>query len=226
MNKNKERIWELDLIRGIALVLMIYFHIVYDLKEIFHQPVSYQSGINYYVGKVSGSLFIFAAGISSSLSKSNSKRALKLLAIALAITAATHLYDPQIGIKFGILHFLGLSILAAPLFLRLNKYFLLVLGMAVFVLSPYLSAVRVNNNLLFIFGLTTNSFVSSDFYPVIPWFGIFLFGLSAGKGLYSSRKSYAALKQGKNILTLAGKHTLLIYLLHQPLILVILHLIF
>lgn len=226
MYKNKERIWELDLIRGIALVLMIYFHVVYDLKEIFHQSVSYQSGINYYLGKVSGSLFIFAAGLSSSLAKSNTKRALKLLAIALAITAATHLYDPQIGIKFGILHFLGLSILAAPLFLKLNKFYLLLLGTAVIILSPYLSAVRVNNDLLFVFGLTTNSFVSSDFYPLFPWFGVFLYGLSAGKGLYRNKKSLIALKPRENLLTLAGRHTLLIYLLHQPLILVILNLIF
>lgn len=225
MNKKAERIWELDLIKGIALLIMIYFHVIYDLKEIFHLSFSYQSGINYYIGKAGGILFIFAAGISSSLTRSNIKRALKLLAIALVITVITHLYDPKIGIKFGILHFLGVSILIAPLMLRLNKYILLVLGTAIIAVTPYISVIKLSHNFLFIVGLTTSSFVSSDFYPMIPWFGVFLYGLAAGKSFYINKKSIITLRLGENLLALAGQHTLLIYLLHQPMILLVLNLI-
>lgn len=225
MNKKAERIWELDLIKGIALLLMIYFHVVYDLKEIYHLSFSYQSGINYYIGKAAGILFIFTAGISSSLARSNIKRALKLLAIALAITAITHLYDPVIGIKFGILHFLGVSILISPLMLKANKYLLVVLGTIVIAIAPYISTIKADNNFLFILGLTTNNFVSSDFYPMIPWLGIFLYGLAAGKSFYVYKKSVIALQPRENLLTRAGQHTLLIYLLHQPLTLLVLNLI-
>lgn len=93
---NKTRIWELDLVRGIALLLMIYFHIIYDLKEIYNFPVTYGSGVNFYIGKISAILFILVSGISVSLSRSNIKRALKVLIIALVITVVTHIYESSL----------------------------------------------------------------------------------------------------------------------------------
>jgi len=90
---SKSRIWELDFLRGIALILMIYFHVIFDMKEFFDYPVSYSIGINYYIGKASAILFMLVSGISCSLSRSNIRRGLKVLGIALAITLVTHLYN-------------------------------------------------------------------------------------------------------------------------------------
>lgn len=222
MKEKTGRIWELDLLRGIALVFMIYFHIVYDLKEIFNYSIIYESGINYYIGKAAGILFIFAAGISSTLTRSNPARAVRILIIAMVITIITHIYDPHMGIKFGILHFLGVSILTAPLIKRMNESVLLILGTAVIAVSLYISGINVNHDTLFALGLTTGNFISSDFYPLFPWYGVFLYGLSAGKVLYTSKKSIFTSRPQKNILTKAGRRSLLIYLLHQPVILAVL----
>ncbi|MDX9873095.1 MAG: heparan-alpha-glucosaminide N-acetyltransferase [Clostridia bacterium] len=226
MKQKAARIWELDLIRGIALVLMIYFHVVYDLKELYQYNASYQSGINYYLGKLSGSLFIFVAGISSFLTRSNTKRALKLLAIALLITLATHLYNPAMGIKFGILHFLAVCMLTAPYAGKLRPHRLLLLGTLVIVSATYLTEIQVTHNFFFMFGLTTTSFISSDFYPLIPWYGVFLYGLAAGKHFYREKKSLFTLSPPDNLFLMAGRRTLWVYLLHQPIILLVLSLIF
>jgi uncharacterized membrane protein len=224
MKRKVERIWEIDLLRGIALILMIYFHVIYDMKEIYDYSVTYASGPNYYLGKVAGSLFIFVAGISSSITRSNIKRAVKLLALALVITAITHLYDANLGIKFGILHFLGISILTSTFMTRLKEYELVFLGSVVIAIATYTSGIKLNHDLLFFVGITTNNFISSDFYPLIPWYGVFLYGLAAGKYFYKSRKSIVIYHPKDNILTKAGRRTLVIYLIHQPAILVILEL--
>lgn len=226
MKEKSARIWELDLLRGIALILMVYFHVVYDLKEIYQQNVSYQSGLTYYLGKAAGSLFIFTAGVSSFLTRSNIKRALKILALALIITAATHLYNPAMGIKFGILHFLGVCILTAPWVSRLRTHILLLLGTLVIISQVYFDGIQVTHNFLFMLGLTTSSFISSDFYPLIPWYGVYLFGLAAGKLFYEEKKSLFAVQPPDNPLLMAGRHTLWIYLIHQPLILAVLSVIF
>lgn len=225
MEAGRKRIWELDFLRGIALILMVYFHIIFDLNEFYSVPVNYYSGINYYIGKASAILFMILSGISSSLSRSNVKRGLKILGIALVITAVSHIYDPDFGIKFGILHFLGTSMLLYPLFSRLNKYFLILIGTGIIVLGKFISNIPVSNDYLFPLGLYSPTFVSSDYYPLIPWLGVFLYGIALGKILYSGKKSILPAEFRDNPVNIIGRHTLTIYLIHQPVILAILWLI-
>lgn len=224
MSTRTGRIWEIDFLRGLALLFMIYFHIVYDLKELFHYPVVYESGLNYLIGKASGTIFIFVAGISSTLTKSNGRRACRILALALLISLVTHLYDQNMGVKFGILHFLGVSILTAPLLQRINKVVLLALGAGVLGVAPYLTSLSVDHNYLFPLGLTTGTFISSDFYPLLPWYGVFIFGFAAGLVLYKNRASILPIQGDGGIISKVGRRTLLVYILHQPVIIAILSL--
>jgi len=178
--KPLNRIWELDFLRGIALILMIYFHIIFDMENIYGFQVS-TGGINYFIGKFSAILFILLAGISSTLSKNNSKRALKLLVLAMLITLVTHLYSSEFGIKFGILHFLGVCILISAVLKKPNAYLLFIFGSVLILLGTYTARISVSNDYFFILGLTSKSFSSSDYYPLIPWLGVFLYGLALGK---------------------------------------------
>jgi uncharacterized membrane protein len=224
MHNKTSRNYELDFFRGIALILMIYFHVIYDLKEIYGIPVVYEYGFNHLTGKVSAIIFILVSGISSILSKNNIRRGLKLLAVAAVITVVTHLYNPLMGIKFGILHFLGVCILTANIFLRLNVFILPVLGTSIILLSPLLNEIHVKSDFLFPLGIITASFSSSDYYPLIPWFGVFLFGLTLGKILYKNRRGYLSAELPETIINRIGRHTLLVYLVHQPVIIMLLSL--
>lgn len=217
-----KRIWELDFLRGIALILMVYFHTIYDLKEFNNYPASYSTGLNFYIGKISAILFMLISGISSSLSRNNTKRGFMVLGIALLITIITHLYNLDYGIKFGILHFLGVSMLLAPLFIQCNKYVLIVLGIGILALGDFVSDINTSANYLFPFGITGSSFASSDYYPLVPWFGIFLIGLALGKFVYGNKRSLFSFQLKNSGINMLGQNTLPIYLLHQPVIIIIL----
>lgn len=223
MGKTKtHRIWELDFLRGLALIMMIYFHVIYDMKDIFGYDVVYDTGINRWIGRISAIMFIFISGISSTLSRSNLKRGIKVLSAGLAISLVTYIYDPGFIVKFGILHFLGVSMLLYPLFRKIHPVALLLAGTAVILAGNAVSQVNAANDYFFVFGLTSSNFFSSDYYPVLPWLGVFLYGVAAGKTLYSSGKSLFKFTLKDNIISRAGRNTLIIYLIHQPVIIAIL----
>lgn len=212
------RIWEIDFFRGVALILMIYFHIVFNLKDIFGYNIDYTKGFNALTGRTAGTLFIVLSGISCTLSRNNIKRGLKILGLAMLITVATHLYNVDMGIKFGVLHFLGVSILLFPLLSRLNTNLLLALGTIIMILGNLIKHITLDFDYFFIFGITSNKFVSADYYPLIPWLGIFIYGIVLGKVLYKDRNSVFKFTLKDNIISWVGRHTLIIYMIHQPII--------
>jgi len=218
---NHKRIWEIDFFRGIALILMIIFHVVFDLKEFAHVSVNYVSGFYYYIGKSAGILFILLAAISCHFSKSNTKRGLQILGMGLVITLVSHLFNPSYGIKFGILHFLGTSIIIYPLFKDINKWLLLIFGTIIIILGNYFKLINMPFDYLFIFGLSSELFISADYYPLLPWFGVFLYGIFISKLLYREKKSLFSFLPRFNFVSYLGRHTFSIYLIHQPLIILL-----
>lgn len=209
---------------------MILFHFLYDLREFFGFAVAYNQGIFYYTGKVSGSLFILISAISSGLSANNLLRAVKILGLALLITIVTHLYDPDFGIKFGILHFLGLSILLQSFFRWMKPVILIILGTFLILLGNYLGNQLASSNYLFLFNLTDSSWLSADYYPLLPWFGVFLYGTALGRILYPGRKSLFPKAEAVwrstavRAVSWLGRHTLWVYLIHQPLLILLISL--
>jgi uncharacterized membrane protein len=220
------RVWELDFFRGIALLLMITFHIVFDLHDIYNLPIYYNHGFFYYVGKVSVILFMLIAGVSSSFSRNNVKRGIKILAIAMGITIVTKLYDPGLIVMFGVLHFFGVSMILYPIFKPLNKYWLAVIGTLMIVVGSIIAKINMPFDYLFPIGLTSSNFFSSDYYPLLPWMGIFLYGIAMGKILYKERKSVFNFSISDNVLSFLGRNTLIVYVIHQPIIVLVLDLIF
>lgn len=225
METKATRIWEIDFLRGIAIILMTTFHIIFDLSDIYGLPINYRGGVIFYIGRTSAILFMLIAGVSCSFSKSNFKRGVKIFIIAMIITLVTQLYDASLGIKFGILHFFGISMMLSPLFIKLNKYWLLFIGTLALIAGALMSGVIVQSQFLFPIGLISSTFSSADYYPLFPWLGVFIYGIALGKILYHERNSLFKFSLKNNIVSFAGKHSLLIYVVHQPLILLILSLI-
>lgn len=212
----------MDFLRGFALLLMIYFHLIYSLKEFGDYPINYASGINFYVGRLSGTLFIVISGISSLLAKNNYKRGWKLLGFAMLISIATHLYNLDYGIKFGILHFLGISMLLSPILIKINKRCLFLLGTAIILIGISLGGMTISTDYLFPLGIRSPGFSSADYYPLFPWVGVFIYGIAWGKLLYNRRRSILPFSMDDHIITRIGRRTLPVYLMHQPVILIML----
>lgn len=222
------RLVEIDFFRGIAILLMIIFHTVFDLAFYYNWPLDYLDGFWYYLGKASAVLFMLISGVSSVLSRNPVRRGLTVLAAGLLITAATYVYSPAVYIRFGILHLLGIGMLTAPLFSRCTPLLPGLTGTAVIVIGNKLSQLTATTAFLIPFGIKPTSFTSLDYYPLFPWLGLVLLGSAAGKLLYAENRPLwpsAASSRPVCWLSTLGRRSLLIYLVHQPILLAILYIV-
>lgn len=221
----KKRIWELDFLKGIAIIIMVVFHIAVDLNDFYNFNINISSGFMHYSGIFAVSIFITVAGISSVLSKNNIKRGVPILLFSFCLTIATYFFSREIFIRFGILHFLGISIILSHFLKRLNNVFIFAFAITAIIIGNYFKSMYVSTPYLFPFGLIQSNFTSMDYYPLFPWLGVFMLGILLGKTAYSQKKSVLPFQLSGLIydfISYLGRHSLIIYLLHQPIILSIL----
>jgi uncharacterized membrane protein len=237
MNKagGAQRIWEVDFLRGLSIILMVGYHLLFDLGEF--------RGLKSFLGFSTdlaspawtaaqlffAALFVILSGISSTLSRSNVRRGLRLLAVSLLVTVATYLFDPASAVWFGILQCLAVSILVyGAVFGKARPAACVAWGALVVGLAAALPAVKkalvVRFDWLLPFGIHSPSFSSFDYFPLIPWLGVFLIGAALGKSVYSAGRSLLAWRLPVTFVNVAGRHSLLIYIVHQPVIMGILYL--
>lgn len=230
----RPRFVEIDALRTLAIVLMIAFHTAYDLSAYYRWTIDVTEGVWWWIGRSAAVLFLLLVGVSFFLStrgltnlnmmRKMMKRALNIGAGAMIITAITYWYDPTTYVRFGILHLIAVSALLLP-FLRHGKEWNAVLGTLCIIVGLLIQDISLGTPLLIPFGITPPLFQTVDYYPLFPWLGVILIGLFLGMIVYQDREpnvSHPAMR----MLTLPGKHALLLYLFHQPIILIILWAIF
>jgi uncharacterized membrane protein len=203
---------------------MVSFHLIVDLKDFHGFQVEYLSGFWYYEGKLSAVLFIFLAGVSSTLNRRPSFHGIKVLAAAALVSGATYLFSPATYVRFGILHLLAISILLSPILRRLPSAILGILAVALLLLPRSLDQITNDSGLLLPLGVTPATFASMDYYPLIPWLAVFALGLLTGRHIYRDQQSILPKLAGTEIISDLGRHSLIIYLVHQPLMLALLSL--
>ncbi|MDV4342912.1 DUF1624 domain-containing protein [Methanoculleus sp. YWC-01] len=231
-----ERYWEIDLARGIAVVTMIVFHSAFDLNFFGVLPLDVSSGFLRMLAYLTASTFIFLAGVSFTISYARTsqrlagrglalkyvRRGLTIFGYGLVITAVTWLILPSVYIVFGILHFIGIAILLAPLFVRFDTEKLLITSIACLIAGYAASLITGPWPLLWL-GIRPPSFTSLDYVPLLPWFGLVLIGMACGHLFYpDGRRGYSlpiAEPTFIRPLEFLGRHSLFIYFLHQPVIL-------
>lgn len=244
MERNlSQRFWEIDFLRGIAIIMMVLYHLLYNLHYFAHYNVNVYSGFWLYFARATATTFIFLVGVSLTVSFSKATkisldekklflkyliRGLKIFSWGLIITLVTWVFLREGWVVFGILHLIGISIILAYPFLRFPSWNLLI-GLLLIFSGLYLKGLTFNFPWLVWLGFRPAQFYSVDYFPLLPWFGLVLIGIFFGNLLYPdySRKfqlanfsSFSVIK----IFCFLGKHSLLIYLIHQPLIIVLLYL--
>ena len=232
-----KRFWEIDLLRTVAIVMMITFHVLY-LLNYFNIHYTGVPGVHYgfwwWFPRVTGGTFIFAAGVSLTIAYSRSKRTsgfllrgLKIFVWGMGITLLTWLIAPDAYVRFGILHFFGIAFILAPFFIRF-RYMNLILGAALMALGIYLLEQRILVDFpwLLWLGLMPHGFSTLDYWPLLPWFGLFLVGMFFGKILYPQGNRRFNIHEFSNpvtsALTLPGRYPLVIYLAQWPIVIGIL----
>jgi len=223
-----QRLQSVDLLRGIAILLMVGYHFCYDLSyfgfagfDFYDSPfwTSFRSLIlSLFLGLVGVSLWL-AQGRRLNWRKVFHRTALIAANAALISLATWRLFGDRF-IWFGVLHFIVVASLLGLLFLRLYRLNL-ALGLGLLALGQY-SHPWFDQPAWRWLGMMTHKPPTEDYVPLVPWFGVVLLGLFAAQWLTRSGRLPARAEPAwmgrAGLLLLAGRHSLLIYMLHQPLL--------
>ena len=219
MKNISTRYEELDALRAFAMIGVILYHLGFDLQFYYNIDLYPFHLMWSYIGPISASLFIILAGISFSLNDRPLHHGSHILWWAMVITFITALYAPDYTIHFGILHCIGISILFSIPFkkhIRTYACFLIPIILALYY-HPFPPS---ETWWLLPLNIAPPSYSSFDYYPLIPWYALFLCGTFLGATYYPHPPFQ--LKISQRFLQL-GRHTLWIYLIHQPILLIILY---
>ncbi len=221
----KDRIWELDFFRGIFILCVILIHGIYDARVFlgwnFNPPPIYE-----FIQYNGGILFILLSGICITLGHHFIRRGALVFACGMLISAVLqimvrlNLMDDSALIYWGILHLLGFCMLSYILLKRLPTWALGILGVIFILLGIYVESITPETIWLCPLGLIPYGFASSDFFPIFPYWGWFVLGIVLGRLLYKEKKTLLPKFPHKawpiRAISFCGRHSLWIYLGHQP----------
>ena len=235
----KKRYNFIDLIRGIAIINMVLYHLLYDLDYIFGDDIYLFSTIYAHLWQnLIAMTFIITSGISYNFGSKNIKKFIILLICASIISIISYIFMYDEFIAFGIIHFFAFATLFLIIFEsilnKINSYIGLVFSALLFISTKfitngyliipsgkyYLPEKLYEYSFLFWAGFPKNNFVSSDYFPLIPWLFLFLMGFYLGRIVLSS--NIKTKKKSINPINIIGRYSLLIYMIHQPIIFFIL----
>ncbi|MGN0656029.1 MAG: heparan-alpha-glucosaminide N-acetyltransferase [Ruminiclostridium sp.] len=241
-----KRVGIVDEIRGIAFISMVIYHVYYDIAFIYgvNLPDAIDLIMKWLQPLIAGT-FIAVAGISSNYSKNNFKRGALYFFIGMAMTFVTALVMPSEVIVFGVLHFLGIAAMIYGFVGKFTERLPYIVGIILFALlyaltinvpSGYigfngifklnLPAFLYKTDYLFPLGFPSPAFFSGDYFPLIPNLFLFFAGASLGAYFKSGRAAKGMYMTRFSGLAFIGRHGLLLYILHQPVAIAILELIF
>ncbi|MGN6550738.1 MAG: heparan-alpha-glucosaminide N-acetyltransferase [Pararhizobium sp.] len=226
------RIVWIDVARGLAIVAMAIYHFSWDLQYFgYVTPPTIDIGGWKMFARADASSFIFLVGVSLVLAHGKGIRwrpfwirMAQILAGAAAITLVTYFVTPNGFIFYGILHSIAVLSLIGLLFLRVPVILTLVAAAAVFLAPRYLTSPIFDYPLFWFTGLSENLPRSNDYVPLFPWAAPLLVGVAMARlgrslGAFEWLRAHPPVDSAiTRLLTLGGRHSLAVYLLHQPLL--------
>lgn len=226
----KTRIWELDAIRGFCILCVIVIHFVFDLQYFVGLDLQLPA-LYLFIQNNGGVLFILVSGICATLGSRSFRRGTIVFCSGLLISLVTYgmialgMAGKDAVILFGILHFLGFAMMIYPLLKKFPTVLLAPLG-AVMIVTGYILLRRSFDtpgylHWLFVFGIRYPGFAAGDYFPLLPYLGWFMEGIVLGRTLYKEKKTLFPRVNARiaplRFFQACGRHSLLIYLVHQPL---------
>lgn len=226
-NPQYARLPVVDLARGLALAAMAVYHFFWDLEFFGFADLGVTENLIWTAfARAIAASFLALVGVGLVLAHDKGVkprpflRRLALIAgAAAAITLLSYLTDPDGIIWFGILHCIAVASVLGLVFLRLPVIVVILAGMACVAAPHFLTAPLFNGHGWLWLGLGSETIPSNDYNPLLPWFGYVLFGIAAARLTPPERWP---LWRPRGIigraLCLAGRHSLIVYLVHQPLL--------
>ena len=228
----KQRIWEIDAFRGVLILGVIVVHFLFDLTNVFSSGINLPP-IYIFLLENGGIFFVVLSGLSVTLGTNSVKRGLIVFGCGLGVSLVTYfvgMLSPSfksLFIVFGVLHLLGTCMITYPIFKRMPAFAVLAFGIAFVFLGYWIKSLPPSKRFVdFILGLKSVKYGSGDYFPIFPNLGWFLIGAFLGRTIYKEKRSLIPVNAAENSLIKAlcffGRHSLQIYLIHQPLIFLVL----
>ena len=239
--KPKERFKLIDTVRGFSFICMVFYHLLFDLVYIYNVKIPlFDSDIIKILQQMIVFSFVFISGISVHFSRNKLKNGIIIFLCGLILTLVTFVFIPSQFIAFGILHMLGLCGILTALFydklIKIPPAAGIILSVLFFLITEnissgyisllnfklYLPKIFYDLKYSFPFGFYDSAFHSSDYYPLFPWAFIYFTGLYYWLFVKNFKIIYKINRLGIPVLNKAGEYTLIGYMLHQPVIYIIL----
>lgn len=223
----KKRIWELDALRGLCILAMAAVHLVYDLVNLFGLAGGVIPGGFRFLMDWGGVVFVMLSGCCATLGSNPLRRGFQVFGCGMLVSAVTVGlvllgFDPGMVIYFGVLHCLGACMVLWHFLRKLPKPLLFCLSALAVAAGILLTEESFPFAWLLPLGFMPHYFVTADYFPLLPHLGFFLLGALLGGILYRERRSLLPENCGEfaaaRLLRFCGRHSLVIYLLHQPVI--------
>jgi uncharacterized membrane protein len=214
-----------DLLRTIAILFMVIYHIVFDLTVFWGWDVGIYERGWWFIARSAAALFLLTSGLTDAIPRKHRdlRRFLILAGCAVLISIATIPLGHDVFIKFGILHLMAVASLLIILFRKLPSLLVSTIGIVIILTGFTIGTPSTSLPWLFPFGWITPEFASLDYFPLIPWFGWILLGRGVATSLLTwIPTSYHHSTRVTTIILFPGRHSLLLYMIHQPIIIAIL----
>lgn len=244
MNEKKKRIELLDELRGFAILAMIVHHFFLDAGDILSVDWGYEIFDKLcIVQPIFWSIFIIISGICSRLSRNTIKRGAIVLGAGLIVTFATAFVMPKImhiygaEIYFGILSCLGVCMIVTGLIMPLIEKIKPTVGAGIMLVLFFITygisdgtmlfglidLPQARTNVFMPLGFYNSTFHSADYFSILPWIFMFIFGAFIGE--YAKNGEFPAwtYKKRAKICSFVGRNSLWFYLGHQVVLYAILY---
>lgn len=227
----------LDIARGLALLAMTSYHFMWDLSTFgYLEPGFPATGWPKLYARGIASTFLFLAGFSLVLAHGNGirwrsfwKRWAIIVGAAMLVSVASYFAIPQGLIHFGILHAIAAASLVGLMFLRVPVPIAFLAAIIAVIAPHYLKSDAFNQPWLWWVGLSTDPRQSFDYVPLLPWLAPVLVGIGIARlplvAGWMRQNASGDNPPGwhRTALAFIGRHSLVFYLVHQPVLISILY---